>query len=395
MSMNKRNYATLGSILRDFLINALPIKKSFSPSPGFIFLTHPRDIEDIYRAAPFLKFFRKIFPDSLIYRLITLCPVYSVVKISWKDELHGLVVSTPFLPSDLFKSRDRLLRITGKIINYIRKISNSKVYIGLAAWWPIVTNNGLAFRRFLEDQDRLVVTNGHTATLISIYLTIKRLSSISSIEMNNLNIMILGVGRVGEAVAQVLNDKVNKIGLSDKNAIRIESVKNRLIKNVGSSSQIELHPLIEQISDEDLSAILSKYDITVCTTSNTNYIINKATVLRNCIIIDDSRPEAFPRIIDFESRAAVLEGGLMKIEGIKTEFDFGFGKDDNVFGCLAEAVILALDGGKNLKPIVGEIDFENLQSMLRFCKENNIREGDILSGGRKISVSEIKQLLNR
>lgn len=401
-SYKSRNSVTLFTILRDFIINILPIerfppwliKRLYSFNPDIVFLTHPRDMSDIYNAAPFLKFLTKILSESLVYKIINLCPAYSVARINWRNKIHGLVVTTSVLPSELFEKREKTLLIAEKMINYIRKISFSTVYIGLAAWWPIVTNNGLAFKRFLNEDDRLKITNGHTATLVSIYLTIRKIALLANLELRKLNIMILGVGRIGAAVAKLLNGKVNKIGLGDKNTIRLKTVKNKLIHKM-PLSRIENHIISETMDDEGLNSILSKYDITVCTTSNVSYIIRKERVLKNCIVIDDSRPEAFPRVVDLDLHAAVIEGGLIKIKGIEIDYDFGFGKKDNVFGCLAETFILALDKSHKLRPILGEIDFDNFRLMLKFCEKNNITEGDIMSGYRKLSYFEIKKLLNK
>lgn len=401
-SYTDKNPVTIFTIVRDFIINILPIKqlppylskRLFLSNPDIIFLTHPRNMDDIYNIAPFLKFLKKILPEPLICKIINLCPAYTVAKINWKEKIYGLVVTTSVLPSELFKSREKVIQIAEKIINYIRKISSGTVYVGLAAWWPIVTNNGLAFRRFLNSKDRIKVTNGHTATLASIYLTIIKILLISGLEIKKLNILIVGVGRMGAAVAKVLNGKVSKIGLGDQNAIRLEFVRNDLAKK-SPSSLIENHIISETISDGELNLILSKYDIVICTTSNVSYIIHNKKALRNCIIIDDSRPEAFPRTVDFNLHTAVLEGGLIKINGVEINYDFGFGKRNNVFGCLAEAFILALDKSYKLKPILGEIDFDNFEKLLKFCEENNITAGDIMSGHRKLSDFEIKKLFSK
>lgn len=390
------------TILRDFIINALPIKqlptfliKALYPfDPDFIFLTHPRNMDDIYKTAPFLKSLKKVLPESLICKIIGLCPAYSVAEINWKDKIYGLVVTTPVLPSELFKKREKAVKIAKTMISYIRKISSSTIYVGLAGWWPIITNNGLAFKRFLNTNDRIKVTNGHTTTLASIFLTIKQISVLSSLKMEKLNVMILGAGRMGAAVAKVLNGKVYKLGLGDRNIARLNIVKNSLTKKK-SACVIENHVILETIKEERLNLILSMYDIVVCTTSNVSYIVHKEKALKDCLIIDDSRPEAFPRIVDLNLHTAVLEGGLIKIDGIEINYDFGFGKKDNVFGCLAEAFMLALDRSVKLKPILGEVDINDFEFLLKFFKENDITAGDIMSGHRKLSNFEIKKILSK
>lgn len=398
----KKGSVSTFTILRDFFINILPIKKLspfllkllFPFNPNFIFLVHPRNMDDVYHTIPFLKIISKIIPEKTICKIISICPVYSVAKIKWKNKINGLIVTTTYLPSMLFEKRENAVRMAEKIISYIRKTTLSHVCLGLGGWWPIITNNGLAFNKFLDKNDRIKVTNGHTGTLASIYLTIKKISLLSGRDIHKLSIMVLGVGRMGEAVAKVLNGNVHTIALGDKNTVRLDIVKNMLEKET-LSSVIKIHFIPENINDNELNLILSKYDIVICTTSNVSYITDNEKALKGCIIIDDARPEAFPRILDFDTRTAVLEGGLMKIEGIEVNYDFGFGKKDNVFGCLAETFMLALDKTNKLKPTLGEINFDNFETLLKFCEENNITVGDFISGYTKLTNLEIQKFLNK
>jgi predicted amino acid dehydrogenase len=105
------------------------------------------------------------------------------------------------------------------------------------------------------------------------------------------------------------------------------------------------------------------------------------------VAIDDSRPEALPR--DPRHKRIILEGGLLKIKGVKLDYDYGFGQDENVFGCLGEAFVLALDQCKTLKPTVGDIDLENFHRVVDFCRKNCVSEGDLKSSDVLIMNDEI------
>jgi len=83
----------------------------------------------------------------------------------------------------------------------------------------------------------------------------------------------------------------------------------------------------------------------------------------------------------------------MKINGVTLDSDFGFGKENNVFGCLAEAVILALDSGNKLKSNVGEVDFENFNAFLEFCDSQNIEAGEFKCGNRLITHNELREIM--
>ena len=383
---------TFESLLRDFLVYILPIKKLpkrlikrlYGSPPNFIFLVHPRNKEEIYKVSPFLKNIKLFIPEKLFMKLISFCPFYVVSTAEWNNELYGWIISTSMLPEEMFSSADKISASVEKIIKFLRKFSHNSMYVGLAAWWPIVTNNGLLFRRMVKDEDKIIITNGHCATLISIYLSINKICRLANLEFNDLSLLIIGIGRMGFAVAETFNGKVHSIGIIDKNEVRLKVAKEKLEKKTNHSA-IKTYLINNKENLENLINLLDEYAIWVCTTSSTDFIIKDVNALKGCIIIDDSRPEAFPRFYSTERYAVVLEGGLIKIDGITVDSDFGFGKQDNVFGCMAEAFMLALDKGNVLRPTLGEIDYSNFKNMLNFCRIHGISEGEFKSGQVKIT----------
>jgi len=60
---------------------------------------------------------------------------------------------------------------------------------------------------------------------------------------------------------------------------------------------------------------------------------------------------------------------------------------------MAEAIILALDKEETVKPILGDIDFDNLRKMSEFCNKNGITEGDLKSGHQKIDSSMLRKIM--
>lgn len=390
------------SLARDFLIHILPAKKLplwfvdflYGGRIDFIFLVHPRDTKDIYATIPGLAYGKKIIPEKTLRSLLALIPLYSVATVSGYGGVRGAVMSTSFLPQVLFADREATLKELGRIVRFIRKLSRRSVYVGLAAWWPIVTNSGLAFKRFLNDDDAIIITNGHTATLLSIYLTVERIASVSAIPLSDLKVLILGAGRVGAACGRLLNGKVRSIGIVDTNEARGNTVRQELEGN-GQKTAISVYVASDVFLKHSLPHFLSEYDITICTASNTNYIIEDSAKLKECIIIDDSRPEAFPRVISEKNAAVVIEGGLIKFTGIRVGADFGFGNSDNVFGCMAESIMLALDNMNSLKPTIGEVEFSNFSAMAGYCKERGITEGVLMSGKTLVPHGLIRSIIAR
>src|SRR3989338_7228429 len=123
-----------------------------------------------------------------------------------------------------------------------------------------------------------------------------------------------------------------------------------------------------------MKEVLKNNHLLVCTTSNVRRILKPEEIPDNCIIIDDSRPEGIPR--ELKGNRVVLEGGLMKISGIAQNYDYGFGIDENVFGCLAESFLLASGLSKSLTFTLGEVNFKNFLEMMSLCQKLNVTVGD-------------------
>ena len=396
----RRGHVTLGTAFRDILINFLPIKqlpaqliqRLYGYDATFIFLTHPRDEEDIFFTFPLLATLRRVIPSKWILRFLSLFPCFVAAKVNSPQGMNGFFISTPLLPSVLFQNRDKTLKNAKNIIRFVRKITTRKVYIGLAAWWPIVTNSGAAFDRFLEGNDRIIVTNGHTATLASIVLSVEKICRIATLSIKDLKLLVIGVGKMGGAVVQHFYGKASALGLADQNEKRLDRVAQDLQRKT-MATRIEKITVSEDSFSDAILPALANYHMAVCTTSNVGYVIKDAALLRDCIILDDARPEAFPRIVNPDKRVIVLEGGLIKVKGIRTDSDFGFGNADNIFGCLAEAFLMNLDDLHTLKPTIGEVDPENFQMLLNVCKENKVTCGDFKSGWKIVSDEMIKKAI--
>lgn len=392
---------SLFSALRDAFIARLPLKKLsekwsrrfYGNSISFVFLTHPRDEKEILRVFPFSRILKRILPAKLFYKILSLCPAYIVARLKSPEGYHGAFVSTPLLPEELFADRNRTLRNAGRILDFIKKISTERVYIGLAAWWPIVTNGGAALTRYIDVKDNIIITNGHCATLASLILSTEKILATARRPLSRSKILIIGAGKMGGAVAAYFKDKVSSISLVDQNLQRLERIK-REISAQETGSEIELIEVTKEDFAERVVPALKKTHITICTTSNIGYVLEESTLIKDCVVLDDARPEAFKRIIDREQRVAVLEGGLMKVPGMVCSMDFGFGERDNIFGCLAEAYLLRLDGMKSLKPTLGEVEMANLHELIRVCQTHGITHGDFKCGHMEVEPEFIAEIVN-
>jgi len=57
---------------------------------------------------------------------------------------------------------------------------------------------------------------------------------------------------------------------------------------------------------------------------------------------------------------------------------------------LGEAILLACDERKDLKPTLAEVDMTNLFRFMRFCKEIGVTAGDFKTGEIPVSDDDIR-----
>lgn len=384
-------------ILRDTIIFLLPLRQIpsftvkflYGVKPTFIFFIHPRRTEDIYTAFPASVLMRRFLGKNLFLKIISKFPPTVLGVIRTPQDINGLIVTSPLLAENFLEKRKESLREAVRGLFFGSKLVEKGAVFGLGALWPMVTRRGLALKHYAKSKNiNITITNGHCGTLISIFLSIKKMADLSGIHLEELKIAILGVGKMGENLARVLYGKVATLTLVDINEVRLNFVEEKLRK---AMSETDIQKYTNRNDFGGIKEILENNHIVVCTTSNIRRILRSEDIPDNCIIIDDSRPEGIPR--DLAGNRIVLEGGLMKINGIVQDYDYGFGIDDNVFGCLAECFLLASHVSGELTPTLGEVNFENFYKMMSLCQKMNVIVGDFKCRDKTVDEDKIISIL--
>lgn len=386
-------FNSLFAALRDAVVLFLPVKRLprflikilYGSRLQFAFLVHPRMYQDIFIAQPFLNPLKFFFRKKMAYRFLSWMPPTVLNYVHTKQGLDGVVIAQATLPEIMLRQRKRTRKVLESGLKLFSKIATPNAVAGLGGWFPMISRRGAGLEGYAQSLG-LTVTNGHCGTLISIYMTIEKISRIVNLEICEMTIAIIGVGKMGSNVARALNNKVNKLILVDISKENLRKIVKQLEQNP-SKTKIEL-VTSDQSNPSLLRNLLKKSHIGVCVTSTFRNLLKIRDIPPGFIAIDDSRPEALPR--DPKLERIVLEGGLLKINGCEVDYDYGFGQDDNVFGCLGEAFLLALDGQRILKPTLGEVEMENFFEMLDFARANGVSDGDLKSMDSRISDETLR-----
>ncbi len=378
--------------LRDLFAYFLPLPRLpkwlrlalFGVDASFVFLVHPRRKTDVFIAWPFSKPFRFLL-RKYFYAVLRFLPPTTLTQVKTPSGVCGIIVSSTWLPEDLVQNKKAALKEAVRCLRFSAKISKRGTYVGLGEWWPFLTRRGIALQKYSKKLD-VYVTSGYCGTLCSLVLSIQEITRISRARMEDLNILVLGVGKMGSNVARALVSQVRSLTLYDKNAEKQERVAKELTLNTNGARKAKIN-LLESV--DQLLFALQNNDVCICTTSNLRRILRPDQMPNRVLILDDSRPEALPRIYDKDRNIFVLEGGLLRIRGLSMQYDFGFGNDTSVFGCLAEAYIMAYDQGKSLTPTIGDVDFENYSRMLSSLARFSVEAAEFRSGQALVSTESI------
>ncbi len=392
----KNSLLSLLFLLRDCIVFLLPIKRLPPPivkllygfNPKFVFFAHPRRTEDIYVSFPYLVPMRRFLGRLLFEKIIRLFPPFVSNVIRTEQGIDGVVVGTLSLPKVLLNNRKAAIRDSLKGLFFSSKITPKGAVLGLGGLWPMVTRRGIALTRYAKPRD-IIVTNGHCGTLTSLFLTIQKLSALAGIPFKELKVAILGAGKMGTNLACALYGKISALTLVDTSEVVLNRLEERL-KTTMLATDIQKYT--NKNDTGSITDVFKNSHITVCTTSNVTCILKPEQIPGNTIIIDDSRPEAIPRNLN-KDNCVVLEGGILKIKGIRQNYDFGFGMDENVFGCLAESFLLAIDRGKKLSATLGDVDFKNLENMISACREYGVIVEDFKSRDEYVPVEGLVSIL--
>jgi predicted amino acid dehydrogenase len=240
----------------------------------------------------------------------------------------------------------------------------------------MVSKKGELFKSIFSNDNGFRVTTGHTATVYSLVSTAMQLVDKSEIERSKINIAILGCGNIGSHCAEFLLELGVQVTLIDVNQKKLRLLRKEFLHHV---SKNRVHTAL--FTPKRIKRVLDSCHMGICATSNVGSIINLTQIPKHFIFIDDSRPEAIPRFT-LEDKRYTLEGGLLSVHGLHSQFNFGFGNDHNTLGCLSESYLLAWDSldTQVVHETVGRIDPKNYSLFSSFCELKGIKPGDYKMG---------------
>jgi len=332
MAIIKMVLAFLASFFRQF-VPALFRKYDF------IFLAHPRHMNDVYTAFPLLKKLKKKQMHKFLLHMWPLFTSEIDTGLTKKDgkPLRGRFVTISATPEMILRKSDPVRTKIGKAVIQARNLGARTV--GVGALLPAVIAGG----KKIEVPEEMAVTTGYAFSVLIVRKNLETISSLFDIDIASSRIAVVGASqKIGYHIALSLAPEAGSLLLYDQpqKRERLEELAAAIEeKNPGK-------PACAAIAESQADLLAA--DLILVFTSALSTRLKSENLAPGTIIIDDTQPNAVPRALaDEREDILVLDGGLVSLPGFNPHFRFGLLKKEDMWGCLGETILLSWIKSRN------------------------------------------------
>ena len=308
---------------------------------GMIF--HPASLGDVDKAMGMLcpwavPLYNKLSlynKKSLLARIPSF-KFFHINKItSLENKEIGFVgVLLPLLPEQLLSKNPALMRkrIRKAVVKAQR---NGAKLVTLGSYTSIMTNQGLD----ICDDVPGSVTSGNTYTAALCINSVFKICKQLDLETCNLTLSIVGAtGDIGSICAKIFPKFFKKTIFCSRKITKTSSIFLEATRSCGFDVEI----------CQDPKAAVRNSDVVICATSAFTALFSSEDVKTGTIVCDISMPSNIARdLLARRPEVIAFEGGRAKIfgfEDIKNGMWSLLFPANSIYGCLAEALILAFEG---------------------------------------------------
>jgi len=349
----------------------------------FAFLIHPIEIDDIYRKYSALR----ILPNSIAEKIVSKVPPAITSNItnvkSQFQEAEGWFIGVPLTSKMMMKMSEhyviRKIIKAGKIAEKL----GAKI-IGLGAYTSVVGDGGITVANNLN----IAVTTGNTYTVAAAFEATKKACNLLGKSFEESTIAIVGAtGSIGKVCAELAYREGRKIILVGRSMERLLKIKLEFYEKYGNKAEIECFT--------NLRNGLENADVVITVTSSVEDVIKAEYIKSGAVICDVARPRDVAKVVqEKRNDVLVIEGGVIEApKGINFNFNFGF-PEGLCYACMAETMILALEGKYENFSLGKEIEIEKVDEISELAKKHGFKVAGLRSFERVIDETHIQSIIN-
>ncbi|MDI6716621.1 MAG: polysaccharide biosynthesis protein [Actinomycetota bacterium] len=345
----------------------------------FGFLIHPMDIDDVARKYRIAKKINPKVVASIVKRRRPLVwsEITGIKSITGKEAV-GWFIAVPFLPHQFFDLEEEY--VIEKIVKAceIGRKEGARI-IGLGAFTAIPGGGG----RMVSELSSVPITTGNTYTVVTAIEGTIEAASRMQINLATSTLAIVGAtGSIGSACAHSLADKVGEIILIGRDEDRLTKLSNSIsTKN-------------KQVTVSTSVASVRAADIIITVTGAADSVIEPTDIKSGAVVCDVARPrDVSEQVAKRRNDVLVIDGGIVKIPGnVRCDRDYGLPRG-LALGCMAETMMLALEGRYENYTIGKDISLEKVDEMKHLADKHGFKLAGLRSFEKKLSDEHIAAIL--
>ncbi|HJN18619.1 MAG TPA: shikimate dehydrogenase [Armatimonadota bacterium] len=333
----------------------------------FGFILHPLSAADVGRRYPIAKYFPPSWVEGVCGRMSSkfLGHIHNLRGYTGAAA-DGCFVGCPLTPRQFTEwpveqGYERILQAVDMAARWGAKI------VGLGAFTAVVGDKGVT----IAERSGVGITTGNSYTVYTAVEGAIDAARRMGIEPSESRAAILGAtGSIGRACALLLGNDVASLSLVGRRPGALSDIADEVKQ--ATSADADCYT--------DVGEGTRDADIVIAVTSAVESIIEPEHVKSGAVVCDVARPRNASRaLIETRNDVLVIDGGAVAVPGENFDFGFDFGFPAGLaYACMAETMILGLEGRYENYSLGAEMKLEQVQEMGELAAKHGFR----LSGYR-------------
>lgn len=320
----------------------------------FAFLVHPRvsareDMKKVFWPLG-------LVPNNLLEWVIKYLPPIPYGRVTYypNEEIAGWIIGVHLTGSQIYSLSRKF--VLNRIVQAIQKAKNlgAKI-VGLGELISSITHGG---KDLVGKVNGIGITNGNALTAFLTVAALKKAAFTKGIDLRQARVAVIGAtGSSGSAISLLLAEEGISLILVARGRIKLENLKKQI---AASFPRLEV---VITTSIEDVR----EAEVVIVTTSSVEQIIKAEHLKEGALVYDLTQPRnTSPFLLRQREDITIIDGGIVATPGVNYGLDIGL-KKDQAYACLAETMILAMEGRNG--NYVGTPTPEQAKEMFKLMKK--------------------------
>ena len=347
---------------------------------GFGIVWHLYNLHHLEKSLKMLSGDFKMPSAEFLSQLLHVTPSFKFkdilnFKSKTGQEVNGCFLVATFIPDMIEQDIWSVFSRVVKACKVAEKYGVGIVVLG--GFSSIVTER---IEQPVTEQVDVPVTTGNAFTTAMAIDAVFKACELLNLELQSSKVAIVGgAGYIGSACARILAGKVSQLTISDKEKTGLNNLKQELE---------EKHKIHISISTDNRTAVRDA-DIVIAAASVSASILDIDWFKPGAVICDVGYPRNIHSSPSARNDVFVFSGGLSKTPSrLLLPFDVGLPNEDTVYGCFAEAIILALESRfESFSFAKDGITPEKVEEIRKLGLKHGFEVPDFYYGDKKVDES--------